>query len=96
MAYQLRGFVRMINAKTQVVQDVPEAQGHGLADKGWFKVADAVGPTSARPNTGLFGGYRYFDTTLSKIVIWVGGGGGMQHGTNGAEPGFWTDGTAAV
>jgi hypothetical protein len=85
----------MVNA-AGTVKDVVESQAHGLASQGFFKVADSVGSTAQRPNTGLFQGFRFYDTTLNKIVLWVGGGGGMQHPVNAEAGGFWTDGTGAA
>lgn len=88
----VRTLIRMVSP-VGVAQDVAESAAHGLFSAGWTLVAHSSGPTTGRPTTGLFSGMKHFDTTLNKIVVWVGGGGGTAKAL--AETGFWTDGTGA-
>lgn len=93
MANQKRTLVRMTKPDG-TFKDVTPDQAHALASQGYSKSAESVGTTAQRPSTGLFTGFRHYDTTLSKMVVWQGGGGGMQHET-APESGFWTDGSGA-
>lgn len=87
--------IRMVNPRTGAVQDVLERNLHAVGSQGFVAICDSLGPTSARPATGLVAGHCYFDTTLSKPVFWVGGGGGVVN-TGAPEPGFWCDYTGAA
>jgi hypothetical protein len=77
------------------VRDVAPTAAHALASTGWHQIADGVGTTAQRPTTGLKRGFRYLDTTLNKLVVWYGAGGGISHPT-AQEPGFWLDATSGA
>lgn len=79
---------------TGVVKDVLEPALHVSVQSGFAPICD-VGTTAQRPTTGLFQGYKFYDTSLSKLIVWVGGGGGMSH-SSAQTQGFWTDGTGSA
>lgn len=89
---QTRTTVRLVNA-AGVVKDVPESAIEATTAAGYLKVTDGSGTTAQRPTVGLYRGFTYYDTTLSKIIVWVGGGGGMNVV---APTGFWTDGSGSA
>lgn len=78
-----------------VVKDVNESAMNALVGQGWYKVADGVGTTAQRPTTGLFRGFKYVDTTLSKLVVWIGDDGGIVHHAN-AGKGAWAEPVAGA
>lgn len=58
------------------VQDVPEFDSSHLQANGWVFLATS-GPTAGRPTSALgthplFVGTKYWDTTLSKTIMWDG------------------------
>lgn len=75
-----------------VATDVLKAAAHNAVVGS--TVIDGVGTTAQRPTSGLFSKFLYYDTTLSKLVVWVGGGGGIDNGQ--PQAGFWTDGTGSA
>ena len=61
------------------VLDRSNFECNDLQSRGWVKMADHTGTTANRITVDpLFGpiasGFRYLDTTLSKVVVWNGGG----------------------
>lgn len=70
--------------------DVPDFDAIVMQANGWTKCA-AVGPTTARPTVASPGfagapraGFQFFDTTLSKTVIWHRSGAWIDPATGGA------------
>lgn len=71
--------------------DVPEHDARPMAASGWM-IACEVGATAARPTPGpasdlagfsveIPSGYKFYDTTLAKMIIW------------NASRGIWVDQT---
>src|SRR5262245_10823280 len=66
-------------------QDVPEQDAVRLQANGWIFLAPS-GPTSQRPNSAvgvypLLPGVKFWDTTLSHMVIWDGANWRNESGT---------------
>jgi hypothetical protein len=55
------------------VINVPDFDAPTLDSNGWLRCAGhGAGATIARPTTGLFKGFTFFDSTLNVNVIWDG------------------------